>query len=370
MAKSTPGTSASKGSAQTIPNRGFGSSPIFRPQPRPPFGQFYGSGASNFYRRPSYSYGVPTGLGSLLSGQQSPFGRMVDPATGFPQRSFPRPVMGRPDFGQIGRSTSSGKSGSKGGASTVNPSRPENVQVSDVSMEGVENAQLFGNNPPPSLTDQPMMRSQGPESLMGRVDSGLRFGEPAIGRVSQPIMPRPDLIPAGPAPSISQIPDLIPARPARSVSQTPEESLRQRALAGNRTGTGLDLPPAANPLRAVELMPPLAPPPPPPPPPSIAPPSSPIIPDVRQQIEREIQMERAGVRPNVRPAPAPVIVPKPAPVVAAPTSPSDVQQQIMRQIQIEQAGVRPNVRPTMNVGKATGGPVGIHSGIASLAGRR
>ena len=81
-------------------------------------------------------------------------------------------------------------------------------------------------------------------------------------------------------------------------------------------------------------------------------------------------MERAGVRPNVRPAPAPVIVPKPAPVVGAPTSPSDVQQQIMRQIQMEQAGVRPNVRPTMNVGKATGGPVGIHSGIASLEGRR
>ena len=121
MAKSTPGTSASKGSAQTIPNRGFRPPPISRPMPRPPMRPTYGSGATNFYRRPSYSYGVPTGLSALLSGQQSPFGRMVDPATGFPQRSFPRPVMGRPDFGQIGRSTSSGKSGSKGGARTVNP---------------------------------------------------------------------------------------------------------------------------------------------------------------------------------------------------------------------------------------------------------
>ena len=100
-------------------------SPI-RPMPRPSMG----SGASNFYRRPSYSYGVPTGLGSLLSGQQSPFGRMVDPATGFPQRSFPRPVMGRPDFGQIGRSTSSGKSGSKGGAKTVTP-EPKDIPISD-----------------------------------------------------------------------------------------------------------------------------------------------------------------------------------------------------------------------------------------------
>jgi len=246
-------------------------SPI-RPMPRPSMG----SGAFNFYRRPSYNYGVPTGLGSLLSGQQSPFGRMVDPATGFPQRSFPRPIMGRPDFGQIGRSTSSGKSGSKGGAKTVTP-EPKDLPISDnrINLDSFRqlNPQIetgegfrlthvpltpppvrdFTGAPPPMMdasqylrTDQPIMRSQGPESQRNR--------------------------------------------------------------------------------------PALAPPPPPPPPsfvlqaPSIAPPSSPIIPDVRQQIEREIQME--------------------------------------------QAGVRPNVRPTMNVGKATGGPVGIHSGIASLVGRR
>jgi hypothetical protein len=314
MAKSTPGLSASKGSAQTIPSRGSGSSAIFRPQPRPPFGQFYGSGATNFYRRPSYSYGVPTGLGALLSGQQSPFGRMVDPATGFPQRSFPRPVMGRPDFGRIGR----GKIG-MGGARTVRPSEQEPVmnrqpQPVDSSIEIPSPVQDFTGAPPPMMdasqylrTDQPMMRSQGPESLRNRVDSNLRFGEPASSRnadgslrVSQPIMRRPDL---------------IPARPARPVSQTPEEAMRQRILAGNRRGTGLDLPPVVTAPRQVELMPALAPPPPTPP--------------------RLTAQERTGFSGAM-----------------------------------EQAGVRPNIRPTMNVGKATGGPVGIHSGIASLVGRR
>ena len=312
MAKSTPALSASKGSAQTIPNRGFGSSPMFRPQPRPPFGQFYGSGATNFYRRPSYSYGVPTGLGALLSGQQSPFGRMVDPATGFPQRSFPRPVMGRPDFGRIGR----GKIG-MGGARTVRPSEQEpvmNRQPQPAQIETPSPVQDFTGAPPPMMdasqrlrTDAPIMRSLGPESLRNRVESDLRFGEPASRRnadgslrVSQPIMPRSDLIPAG---------------PARPVSQTPEEAMRQRILAGNRRGTGLDSPPVVTAPRQVELMPALAPLPPTPP--------------------RLTAQERTGFSGAM-----------------------------------EQAGVRPNIRPTMNVGKATGGPVGIHSGIASLVGRR
>ena len=266
MAKSTPGLSASKGSAQTIPNRGFGSSAIFRPQPRPPFGQFYGSGATNFYRRPSYSYGVPTGLGALLSGQQSPFGRMVDPATGFPQRTFPRPVMGRPDFGRIGR----GKIG-MGGARTVRPSEQEpviNRQPQPAQIETPVPVQDFTGAPPPMMDASQYLR-----------------------------------------------PELIPARPARPVSQTPEEAMRQRILAGNRRGTGLESPPAANPLRAVEHMPALAPLPPTPP--------------------RLTAQERTGFSGAM-----------------------------------EQAGVRPNIRPTMNVGKATGGPVGIHSGIASLVGRR
>ena len=342
MARSTPGTSASKGSAQTIPNRGFRPPPISRPMPRPPMRPTYGSGATNFYRRPSYSYGVPTGLSALLSGQQSPFGRMVDPATGFPQRSFPRPVMGRPDFGQIGRSTSSGKSGSKGGARTVNP---ESQAVVDEYNRNPDPT-LGESLPPPTygtvtglpsgLTpEQARLRQEELASRTGggfsrlaprRVSDGeinldsFRRLNPQIetgeGFISTPI-PAQDFTGAPPpmmdasqylraggggrgvppilTQGLPERPDLIPARPARSVSQTPEESLRQRALAGNRRGTGLDLPPV---------------------------------------------------------------------------SPSDVQQQIMRQIQMEQDGGRPNIRPTMNVGKATGGPVGIHSGIASLVGRR
>ena len=447
MAKSTPGTAGSKGGGNVVPSTGFPTRggvlrsqipvgrgtvpdnydygrnmprrfpmpapgtgtifrppPISRPMPRPPMRPTYGSGATNFYRRPSYSYGVPTGLSALLSGQQSPFGRMVDPATGFPQRTFPRPVMGRPDFGQIGRSTSSGKSGSKGGARTVNPESqavvdeynrnpdptlgeslppptsgtvtglpsgltpeqarirqeelasrtgggfsrlaPSDVQVSDVFMDAVESAPLLGNNPPPI----PAQDFTGAPPPMMDASQYLRAG--GGGRGVPPILTQ----------GLPERPDLIPRRPARSVSQTPEESLRQRALAGNRRGTGLDLSPVVTAPRQVELMPALAPPPPTPP--------------VQQQIAQAIQMEQADVRPNVRPtpapvvAPAPVIVPKPAPVVAAPTSPSDVQQQIMRQIQMEQARGRSNIRPTMNVGKATGGPVGIHSGIASLVGRR
>jgi len=331
MAKSTPGTSASKGSAQTVPNKRFRPLPIFNAQPRPPMNQFYGSGASNFYRRPNYSYGVPTGLGALLSGQQSPFGRMVDPATGFARRSFPRPVMGRQDFGRIGR----GKTG-VGGARTVNPGSQAVVDEYNRNPDPTLGTSL----PPPTYgtvtglpsgltVEQARLRQ---EELASRRGGGFsRLAPDPYGTQSFKI--DPDILDRGTV-----------YRPPNQISSDRPMMLENPMLFANN--------------------------PPPPPPPSIAPPSSPIIPDVRQQIEREIQMERAGVRPNVRPAPAPVIVPKPAPVVAAPTSPSDVQQQIMRQIQMEQAGVRPNVRPTMNVGKATGGPVGIHSGIASLVGRR
>ena len=266
------------GGMRRMPRPPINRVPIFRPgRPRPPIYSpsgpnkggtqapiprfpSRGSGASNFYRNPSYSYGVPTGLGALLSGQQSPFGRMVDPATGFPQRSFPRPVMGRPDFGQIGRSTSSGKSGSKGGARTVNP---ESQAVVDE----------YNRNPDPTL--------------------GESLPPPTYGTVTG--------LPSG---------------------LTPEQArLRQEELA-SRTGGGFsrlapsDVQVSDVFMDAVESAPLLG----------NNPPPSPIIPDVRQQIEREIQMERAGVRPNVR--------------------------------------------PTMNVGKATGGPVGIHSGIASLVGRR
>lgn len=113
----------------------------------------------NPYSQPPSRYGRtqgPTGLGGFLSRQPAISQRQIDPATGFPARPQPYgAVMGRPDFGSIGRNASKGKSGSKGGASTVNPSRPENVQgISDVFMEGVENAQLLGNNAPQAREGQ------------------------------------------------------------------------------------------------------------------------------------------------------------------------------------------------------------------------
>ena len=274
------------------PNKGGTQAPIPRFPSR-------GSGASNFYRSPMYNPGVPSGLSALLSGRPSRFGSMTDLATGFPQR------------------TSGKGGGSKGSARTVRPSEQEpvmNRQPQPAQIETPSPVQDFTGAPPPMMdasqrlrTDAPIMRSLGPESLRNRVESDLRFGEPASSRnadgslrVSQPIMPRLDF---------------GPARPAPPVSQTPEESLRQRALAGNRRGTGLDSPPVVTAPRQVDLMPALAPPPPTPP--------------------RLTAQERTGFSGAM-----------------------------------EQAGVRPNIRPTMNVGKATGGPVGIHSGIASLVGRR
>ena len=352
MARSTPGTSASKGSAQTIPNRGFRPPPISRPMPRPPMRPTYGSGATNFYRRPSYSYGVPTGLGALLSGQQSPFGRMVDPATGFPQRSSPRPVMGRPDFGQIGRSTSSGKSGSKGGAKTVrtpDQGRETNRQPQpDIGMTpfpgGYDDDRTRSSQIPRDILDRgtvmnPVYRSQGPESLMGR-------DVPPIYTQGLP-----------------ERPDLIPARSARPVSQTPEEAMRQRILAGNRRGTGLDSPPAANPLTPPRLT-------------------------VQQRTGFSGAMEQApsgsfpppsitsntnfrldNVLAQQPKPPTPVVMPSSAPSPPVQQT-NNKQRRIAQMMQMGQTGGRPNIRPTMNVGKATGGPVGIHSGIASLVGRR
>ena len=342
------------------PNKGGTQAPIPRFPSR-------GSGASNFYRSPMYNPGVPSGLSALLSGRPSRFGSMTDLATGFPQRtsgkgggskgsartvrpSEQEPVMDRqpiPDFGMgeggnemptiptdLGRRFDVGRPQPDIVQSVkIDPDildrgtvyRPPN-QISNDRPMITENPMFFGNNPPPSpvrdftgspppmmdasqrlRTDPPIMRSLGPESLRNRVESDLRFGEPASSRnadgslrVSQPIMPRSDLIPAG---------------PARPVSQTPEEAMRQRILAGNRRGTGLDSPPVVTAPRQVDLMPALAPPPPTPP--------------------RLTAQERTGFSGAM-----------------------------------EQAGVRPNIRPTMNVGKATGGPVGIHSGIASLVGRR
>ena len=220
------------------PNKGGTQAPIPRFPSR-------GSGASNFYRSPMYNPGVPSGLSALLSGRPSPFGRMTDPATGFPQR------------------TSGKGGGSKGSARTVKPSEQEPVMdrqpQPDIGMNpfpgGYDDDRTRSSQIPRDILDRgtvmnPVYRSQGPESLMGRVDSGLRFGEPAISRVE---------------------------------SQGPESLMRK------------------------------------------------------------------GRAP----------------------SPEEIRQSPRVQaMQMGQTGGRPNIRPTMNVGKATGGPVGIHSGIAALVGRR
>lgn len=199
-------------------NDRFGRSPS--QQPRYPMPR-------NPYSQPPNRYGGmqgPTGLGGFLSKQPAISQRQIDPATGFPVQ------------------TSSGKGGSKGGARTFNPesqavvdyynrnpdptlgkslSPTGNVQVSDVFMEGVdraneqsfkidpdildrgtvyrppnqissdrpmmlENPMLFGNNPPPRLTqglpERPRFQTQGPESLMGEITQSPRFQAMQMGQ--------------------------------------------------------------------------------------------------------------------------------------------------------------------------------------------
>ena len=148
----------------------------------------------NPYSQPPSRYGRmqgPTGLGGFLSRQPAISQRQIDPATGFPtqyqiqQDRAEADAQAERDYiaqeaeadaretarqkeeerkryqpgGSMSRTPvnptrSSGKGGSKGGASTVNPSRPDNVQVSDVFMEGVENAHLLGNNAPQAREGQ------------------------------------------------------------------------------------------------------------------------------------------------------------------------------------------------------------------------
>tara|TARA_R110002074_G_scaffold345492_1_gene515925 strand:- start:3130 stop:3414 length:285 start_codon:yes stop_codon:yes gene_type:complete len=58
-------------------------------------------------------------------------------------------------------------------------------QSSDRPMM-LENPMLFGNNPPPRLTqglpERPMMQSQGPESLMGEITQSPRFQAMQMGQ--------------------------------------------------------------------------------------------------------------------------------------------------------------------------------------------
>jgi len=133
-----------------------------RPNPRPPMG----SGASDLYRRPSYNYGVPTGLGALLSGQQSPFGRMVDPATGFPTRPAPRvplPVMGgsgRPSFREMGRPLAQSKANALSGARTMPARKPPPLTPPPLTIEertgfsGAMEQAPSGSSPSPSILER------------------------------------------------------------------------------------------------------------------------------------------------------------------------------------------------------------------------
>lgn len=258
MAKSTPGTAGSKGGGNVVPPRqptrggrfgtlggpGYGPNPLGSAGPRGIVSDDYNRFPRPMPRPiPGYNrYGGmqgPTGLGGFLSRQPAISQRQIDPATGFPARpqSYGA-VMGRPDFGSIGRNASKGKSGSKGGARTVrspDQSRETNRQPQpdigidpygtqtfkidrDILDRGtvmnpvyrspadqrlndemalreqqssdrpmmLENPMLFGNNPPPRLTqglpERPMMQSQGPESLMGEITQSPRFQAMQMGQ--------------------------------------------------------------------------------------------------------------------------------------------------------------------------------------------
>ena len=175
----------------TLGGLGYGPNPLGSAGPRGFVANNYpyGRGMSGYNR-----YGGmrgPSGLGGFLSRQPAISQRQIDPATGFPtqyqiqQDRAEADAQAERDYiaqeaeadaretarqkeeerkryqpgGSMSRTPvnptrSSGKGGSKGGASTVNPSRPDNVQVSDVFMEGVENAHLLGNNAPQAREGQ------------------------------------------------------------------------------------------------------------------------------------------------------------------------------------------------------------------------
>ena len=247
MARGGPSTGGSKGGGNVVPTNqptmggrfgtlggpGYGPNPLGSAGPRGIVAGDYTYGKSlprrfpsqqprypmprNPYSQPPSRYGRmqgPTGLGGFLSRQPAISQRQIDPATGFPARpqSYGA-VMGRPDFGSIGRNASKGKSGSKGGARTVRSpyQRPQTNrqpqpdigpdpygtqsfkidpdildrgtvmnpvyrspagQDAPQAREG-QIARLPELTAPPSptefvqgLPERPMMQSQGPESLM------------------------------------------------------------------------------------------------------------------------------------------------------------------------------------------------------------
>jgi len=313
MAKSTPGTSASKGSAQTVPNKRFRPLPVFNPQPRPPMNQFYGSGASNFYRRPGYSYGVPTGLGALLSGQQSPFGRMVDPATGFPQRSFPRSVEAEADARETARQKEEERKRYQPGGS-MSRTRPADEKTTYQQM-------LEGTYQPDDRA-----KSLGYTSSSGK--GGSKGGARTVNPGSQAVV---DEYNRNPDPTLGESlsPPTYGTVTGLPSGLTPEQArLRQEELASRRGGGFSRLAPGN--VQVSDLF--------------------------RGAVGRVPMFGNNPPQTSVRQYTG--------------SPPLTVQERTGFSGAMEQAGVRPNIRPTMNVGKATGGPVGIHSGIASLVGRR
>ena len=181
------------------------------PQPRYPMPR-------NPYSQPPNRYGGmqgPTGLGDFLSNQPAISQRQIDPATGFPVQ------------------TGSGKGGSKGGAKTVRSPdrgreslsnrqpqpdigtdpygtqsykidpdilgrgtiyRPPNQISSDRPMMS-ENPMLFGNNPPPRLTQ-----------TQGLPEMPMLFGNNPPPRLTQGLPERPRLTQGQPTPDVSFVP--------------------------------------------------------------------------------------------------------------------------------------------------------------------
>jgi hypothetical protein len=211
-----------------------------RPNPRPPTG----SGASDFYRSPSYNYGVPTGLGALLSGQQSPFGRMVDPATGFPTRPAPRvplPVMGgseRPSFRKIGRPLAQSKANALSGARTVRPepepevTPPPAAPVFDDTAILERLSALEGRTPAPAFDPTTLQSRLTALEERRSTPAAPRFDDSALQQRLTALEARPTITPSRFDDSaLRQRLTALEARPTMTASRFDDSALQQRLTA-------------------------------------------------------------------------------------------------------------------------------------------
>ena len=267
----------------TLGGLGYGPNPLGSAGPRGFVANNYpyGRGMSGYNR-----YGGmqgPTGLGGFLSRQPAISQRQIDPATGFPARpqSYGA-VMGRPNFGSIGRNASKGKSGSKGGARTFNP---ESQAVVDE----------YNRNPDPTL--------------------GKSLPPPTYGTVTG--------LPSG---------------------LTPEQArIRQEELA-SRTGGGFSRLAPGNVQVSDVFM-------------------EGVERANEQPFDADQYLRAGGGGRGVSPIYTQGLPKRPMFQTQGPESlMGEITQSPRYQaMQMGQAGGRPNIRPTMNVGKATGGPVGLAS---------